>query len=170
MHTLNELMRARGLYVRCPNPACGESFPVRKANLFDATKSLPEYAREDLAQQQNLIAEEWQRLREKRAELKRRSFTSAATSGVGQTLEMIAASLPGLPTAARDCRVLLKPLDYLAFVGACAGKVEAIRFIEVKTGRQHLSKGQRAIKAAVERGAVKLRIADHRLSLKRESR
>lgn len=166
MNTLNELMHARGLYVRCPNPACGESFPVRNASLFDATKSLPEYAREHLAEQHNLLSEEWQRLRKERAELKRRSFTSAATSGIGQTLEMIAASLPGLPMAARDCRVLLKPLDYLAFVGACAGKVEAIRFIEVKTGRQRLSGDQRAIKAAVEKGAVRLRIADHRLSIK----
>ena len=92
MKTLNELMRARGLYARCPNPDCGESFPVRKARLFDATKTLPDYAREHLAGQQNLIAEEWQRLRKERAELKRRSFTSAATitsAGTGSSLRRV---------------------------------------------------------------------------------
>jgi predicted Holliday junction resolvase-like endonuclease len=119
-----------------------------------------------LAEEHNAIAEGRQQLRMQRAELHRRSFMSAASSGIGQTLEMVAASLPGLPTAGHDCRALLKPLDYLAFVGAAAGKVEAIRFIEVKTGRQRLSMLQRAIKAAVEAGAVKLRVADHQVKVK----
>lgn len=166
MQTLNELMRARGLHVRCPNPACEESFPAREASLFDATKPFPDYAREYLAVQRSQIAEERQRLRAKRAELKRRSFTSAATSGIGQALEMVAASLPGLPANAQDCRVLLRPIDYLAFAGASTGRVQAIRFIEVKSGNQGLSKLQRAIKDAVQGGAVKLRVANHRLRVK----
>jgi predicted Holliday junction resolvase-like endonuclease len=62
--------------------------------------------------------------------------------------------------------VLLKPLDYIAFVGASVGEVDAIRFIEVKTGHQRLSKVQRAIRTAVQNGAVKVRIANHRLCLK----
>ena len=163
MQTLKELVRARGLIAQCPNPACGESFPVREARLFDATKPFPDYARKHLAEQQSLVAQERQRLRAERAELKRRSFTSAASSGIGQTLEMVAASLPGLPVVPQDCRVLLRPLDYLAFSGASAGRVEAINFIEVKSGQGSLSPIQREIKAAVERGAVKLRVANHRL-------
>lgn len=135
MQTLKKLMNARGLYARCPNPACAESFPVPQAHLFDATKPLPDFAREHLAAQRTQIAEERQRLRAERAEVKRRSFTSAASSGVGQTLEMMAASLPGLPVAPQDCRVLLKPLDYVAFSGASTGRVHSIRLIEVKSGQ-----------------------------------
>lgn len=92
-----------------------------EARLFDATKPFPVFAREHLATQKMQIAEERRRLRAERAELKRRSFTSAVTSGVGQTLEMVAASLPGVPAAPQDCRVLLKPLDYVAFSGALHG-------------------------------------------------
>lgn len=139
MQTLKKLMHARGLKVRCPNPACGESFPVPEARLFDATKPFPVFAREHLATQKMQIAEERRRLRAERAELKRRSFTSAMTSGVGQTLEMVAASLPGLPAAPRDCRVLLKPLDYVAFSGASTGRVHAIRliFLREEFGLKH---------------------------------
>jgi len=64
----------------------------------------------------------------------------------------------------QDCRVLLKPLDYLAFSGAAAGRVRAIRFIEVKSGEGNLSPVQRAIKTAVDGGKVSLRVANHRLS------
>jgi predicted Holliday junction resolvase-like endonuclease len=164
MKTLTDLHRARGLHAKCPS--CGDSFSLRKARLFDATKPLPAYARLRLAQERDAIVTERQQLRAERAELQRRSFMSTASSGIGQRLEMVAASLPAFPTASQDCRALLKPLDYLAFVGAAAGKVEAIRFIEVKTGRQRLSKLQRAIKTAVEGGAVKLRVADHQVKVK----
>lgn len=91
---------------------------------------------------------------------------SAVSSGIGQTLEMLTPSLPGLPAIAQDCRVLLKPLDYVAFDGASSGEVRSIAFIEVKTGEQRLSKIQRSIKTAIERGAITLHIADHSLPIK----
>lgn len=161
MSTLKDLITAKGLYVRCPS--CDESFSVRKAQLFDATGPLPARAVQYLTAQHGSIAEARKQLVLERAELQRRSFTSTASSGVGQLLEMLTASLPSLPVAAQDCRVLLKPIDYLSFVGASTGRVESIQFIEAKTGKQRLSSIQRAIKAAVERGAVKMRVADHRL-------
>ena len=159
VRTIDELHRTKGLSVRCPS--CQGEFPIRQARLFDATKTLPAQAVRYLDDAHAAIAEAKQDLAAQRADLKRRSFTSAAATGVGQVLEMIAPSLRGLPAEAQDCRVLLKPLDYLAFIGASAGKVEAIRFIEVKTGRQRLSPVQRAIKTAVENGALTLRVADH---------
>jgi predicted Holliday junction resolvase-like endonuclease len=164
MNTLDDLLRARRLQVRCP--CCAAEFPVRKAGLFDGTGDLPERAAIHLSERRLFIAEERQRIRSARSEMQRRSFTSAATSGIGQALEMVAASLPGLPTAAQDCRVLLKPLDYIAFAGASTGEVEAIHFIEVKTGRSRLNRIQSAIRKAIESGAVKVRIANHRLRLK----
>lgn len=161
MDTLQELLASRGLHIRCP--MCTESFPVAKARLFDATAERPEHAAQYLSAARADIAAERKRLAFERAELQRRSFTSTATSGVGQVLEMLTASLPAFPADAQDCRVLLKPIDYLSFVGASKGKVQSIQFIEAKTGRQRLSKVQRAIKAAVEAGAVKMKVANHRL-------
>lgn len=161
MSTLQDLVESRGLYVRCPS--CEESFPVRKANLFDATKRLPDHAVQYLSSEHVAIADARKQLLIERAELQRRSFTSTSSSGVGQVLEMLTASLPALPIVAQDCRVLLKPIDYLSFVGASKGHVESIQFIEAKTGKQRLSRIQRAIKAAVDTGAVKLRVANHQL-------
>jgi predicted Holliday junction resolvase-like endonuclease len=161
VRTLTELMRAKGLYARCPN--CEESFPLRRAQLYDATKPLPDYAVEQLNAGKSELSDARGQLRAERKRLEKRSFTSAATSGVGQRLEMLTASLPGLPVAAADCRTLLKPIDYLAFSGASKGRVESVHFIEVKTGENRLSRIQRAIREAVVRGAVSIRVANHEL-------
>jgi predicted Holliday junction resolvase-like endonuclease len=163
MHTLTQLLKAKGLYARCPT--CEASFPIRQARLYDATKPFPDYALERLSSERAELKDGREALRHERARLSQRSFTSAATSGVGQRLEMLTASLPGLPIRTADCRSLLKPIDYLGFPGASTGQVEEIRFIEVKTGDNRLSKVQRAIKKAVEAGAVSLRVADHEISL-----
>ncbi len=161
MRTLKELQRSRGLQVRCPT--CDAVFPVQRASLFDATRTLPDFAEEYLAASRAELIEERRDLRTRRAELKRRSSTGAEASGVGQMLEMVAASLPGLPVNSADCRALFKPIDYIAFEGAARGKVESIRFIEVKTGGQRLSAVQRSIRTAIEHGRVRLRVADHSL-------
>jgi predicted Holliday junction resolvase-like endonuclease len=159
--TVEELLRARGLFVRCPS--CQEEFPVRQARLFDLTRPLPDYALAHLNEQSADLAEQVEDLRRERRELKRRSFTSAATSGLGQVLEMLTPSIRGLPIALQDCRPLFTPIDYVAFEGAAQGKVEAITFIEVKTGEGRLTPVQRQISAAVTAGQVRFRIADHLL-------
>jgi predicted Holliday junction resolvase-like endonuclease len=161
MRTLTELLRAKGLYARCPN--CDRSFALRRGLLYDATKPFPEYALHRLNAEEADLKDQRERLRQERALLSQRSFTSAATSGVGQRLEMLTASLPGLPVSSVDCRALFKPIDYIAFKGASAGQVEAVHFIEVKTGANRLSRLQRAIKETVEAGNVSLRIANHTL-------
>lgn len=161
MRTLEDLKRSKGLRICCPH--CDDSFPVAQAQLFDATRRLPGFAAEHLAGERAALSDERRDLREERKALEHRSFTGAATSGVGQLLEMVTASLPGLPVKAADCRALLKPIDYIAFEGASRGAVESIRFIEVKTGDQRLSPVQRSIRAAIEADRVKLRVADHRL-------
>ena len=165
METLDDLLRAKGLRATCP--CCQKSFALRNARLFDATRPLPEHARRYLARERDVIVEGRRYLSEQRRQLQRRSLVSTTSGGIGQTLEMVAASLPGLPSSPRDCRALLKPLDYVAFDGASTGTVEAIRFIEVKTGRQGLSKLQRAIKTAVEAGNVSLRVANHQLAVEK---
>lgn len=166
MDVLKELNNARGLYATCPNPICGESFPVVTASLFDATRRLPPSAASLLQEQRAALATRRKDLRQARANLSRRAFTGAATSRIGKALEMVAASLPGLPVAARDCRALLNPIDYVAFSGASRGTITSVEFIEVKTGKSPLSGIQQAVKAAVGRGAVSLRVAEHQLCIK----
>jgi predicted Holliday junction resolvase-like endonuclease len=168
MTTLEELRRSRRLRACCPE--CDKEFSIHQARLFDATKPLPDYASEYLAAARTTIAQRHEQLKAERKKLKERSSRSAATSGVGQALEMLSASLPGLPVAAQDCRALLKPIDYVAFGGASRGEIETITFIEAKSGKQRLSAVQKAIRKAVESDAVSLRIANHQLPNKEARR
>ncbi len=102
-----------------------------------------------------MVAGDLKEILKQRAELKRRSSTSAESSGVGQIVEMLSPSLPGFPLLPSDCRALFKPIDYVGFKGlSTSGEVEALVFIEVKSGRQRLSKQQRQIKSVVEQGGV----------------
>lgn len=160
MSTLKDLATSRGLYVRCPS--CDESFSARDANLFDATKRLPSSAAKYIRLQKSAIAESLQAIADERKELGRRSSTSAESSGVGQIIEMLTPSLPGFPLSPSDCRALLKPVDYVGFKGLTAtGKVDAVVFLEIKSGRQPLSPEQRQVKTAVTKGQVRLLVADH---------
>ena len=162
MSTIEDLRSVRGLFAKCPR--CERKFALRDVNLFDATKQLPNIAIEYLKTQQTEIACEIKAIQQERAELKRRSYTSAETSGVGQIVEMLSPSLLGFPLSTSDCRTLLKPIDYVGFKGlSIKGEVEALVFIEVKSGCNDLSPQQRQIKRVVEQRRVQFITADHRL-------
>jgi predicted Holliday junction resolvase-like endonuclease len=162
MSTIEALRSVRGLFAKCPS--CREKFSLRDANLFDASQPLPKIASEYLQAQRIAIAREIQAIRQERAELKRRSSTSAETSGVGRIVEMLSPSLLGFPLCTSDCRTLLQPIDYVGFKGiSITGEVEALVFIEVKSGCNSLTPQQRQIKRVIEQGRVQFVAADHRL-------
>jgi predicted Holliday junction resolvase-like endonuclease len=162
MSTIEHLRSVKGLFTECPS--CREKFALRDANLFDATKPLPRIATEHLQTQRTEIVSEFKAIRQERAELKRRSSTSAETSGVGRIVEMLSPSLLGFPLLTADCRTLLQPIDYVGFKGlSITGEVEAVVFIEVKSGCNDLSPQQRQIKRVVEQGRVEFIAADHRV-------
>jgi len=163
MDIVRELKTAKGLYVDCPD--CQEPIALSRATVFDATKKLPSEAADALETERSALRTELGEVKRERLDLSSRAFKGAATGRVGKRLEMIGASLPGLPVKARDCRALSDPIDYLAFEGASQGEVHAVHFIEVKSANARLSELQRAIKSAVEGGAVSLVVADHRLCL-----
>lgn len=76
MAVLEDLQSTKRVFIRCPS--CGENFPVAKARLFDATRSiLPNYA---LA----LVNAGRQQIAESRAELRRlqRQATQRALAAV----------------------------------------------------------------------------------------
>lgn len=163
MDIVRDLKAAKGLYVDCPG--CGESISLSRATIFDATKKLPPQAAKALDEERTRLRAELHEVKRERLDLTSRTFRGAATGRIGKRLEMIGASLPGLPAMARDCRALSDPIDYLAFEGASRGEVSAVHFIEVKSENARLSELQRAIKTAVERSAVSLVVADHHLCL-----
>ena len=164
MSIIDDLRAAKGLYTFCPS--CNEEFRLRDANLFYATKSLPERAIQYVAEQRNGLKDARAELKGRVKELKRRSYTSAETSGFGQIVEMLSPSVPGFPLKPSDCRALMKPIDYVGFKGlSLEGRVDAVVFVEVKTGTQRLSKEQTQIKRCVETGKVKLIISDHSINL-----
>lgn len=163
MSMIEDLRSIKGLFSECPD--CGKNFALRKANLFDATNPLPKIAIEYLRNQRTEIACEIKTIQQERVELKRRSFTGAQASGFGQIVEMLSPSLPGFPLSSSDCRALFKPIDYVGFKGlSITGEVEALVFIDVKSGRNKLEKSQRQIKRAVEQGRVKFIAGDHQLA------
>jgi predicted Holliday junction resolvase-like endonuclease len=73
----------------------------------------------------------------------------------GKIAEQLAPSLEGFTYNPRDCRFLGSPFDYLVFSGLTDGEVQEIVLLEVKTGRSRLSKRERQVRDAVERGDVR---------------
>jgi predicted Holliday junction resolvase-like endonuclease len=72
----------------------------------------------------------------------------------GQLAEQLAPFLPGFPFDPTEIRFIGKPVDFIAFRGVSAGKVEEVVFVEVKSGASALSKVERSLREAVESGRV----------------
>jgi predicted Holliday junction resolvase-like endonuclease len=109
MSLLEDLRAERRLFAECP--CCSGEFRLADAQLFDATKRLPDVAIEHIKQRKlELVAQ--------RAELKRRReqaatgvAVTARAVNIGKSVEKIAPSLPGFPFRSEDCRCLLEPID-----------------------------------------------------------
>lgn len=159
------LKRDRLLVAECP--ACQEPFRLADADLFPAAGDWPAKALEVLEQRRLEI-------RERRAELKARKdrMTSGAqrTSeavNLGKIVEKIAPSFPTFGFEPRDCRALLEPIDYVIFQGlARRGRVDALMFVDVKSGKAGLTKSQKQIRDRVQEG----RIAFKRLPARKGAR
>lgn len=75
---------------------------------------------------------------------------TAKSVNLGKIVEKIVPSFAdfGYPTG--DCRALLEPIDYIIFSGLSRNaNVDAITFLEVKSGRARLSTEQRDIADAI---------------------
>lgn len=73
----------------------------------------------------------------------------------GQLSEQIAPYLPGFPFDPGELRFIGKPVDFIAFVGASAGKIEEVAFVEVKSGKAGLNAVERSLRDAVRAGKVR---------------
>lgn len=159
MPLLDELSRNASLKASCPH--CDESFPLSEAQLFDALRPLSGAALEKLQAQQHALKEGRAELRERREHGPERSRVGAESGNIGKVVEKVAPSLPGFSLEPGDCRALFEPIDYVVFNGLTRkGRVESLRFVDVKSQGARLTQRQRRIQAAVEAGKVSLVIAD----------
>ena len=155
MSMIDDLERQRGLFVRAP---CGCEFALSQVSLFDATKPLPSEAVEELERRKQEVVEARFELADRQKRIEGAKVIAAAVN-IGKVVEKIAPSLPGFPVRSDECRSLFEPIDYVVFHGLSKGEVEALEFVDVKSGRGRLNRSQKEIRAAVEAGRVSLFVA-----------
>ncbi len=97
---------------------------------------------------------EWE-FRDREREARRDSVERSRATLSGQFLERLAPHFPDFPYDPTDLRFLGTPVDYVVFDGLSEGVVDAIVFLEVKSGEAGLSTVQRRVRDAIEAGAVR---------------
>jgi len=98
-------------------------------------------------------------LRESRERMTKRARRTAEAVNLGLIVEKIVPSFPSFAYEAGDCRAMFEPIDYLVFSGLTArNQVDALYFVEVKSGNARLTGSQQSIKKVVEDGTVQFRV------------
>jgi predicted Holliday junction resolvase-like endonuclease len=151
--TIRQLQSDPRIYGECPS--CGEGFPVKSALLFYADDPLPAPAQSLLEERRKELDQGHQDLREQRKQARDRSERGAASVNLGKILEKMAPMFEGFQYEPRDCRALFEPIDYVVFRGLSGkGRVDALAFVEIKTGGAGLNDHQKQIRDAVQAGRV----------------
>jgi predicted Holliday junction resolvase-like endonuclease len=159
---INQLQSIKGLRIECPH--CEESSPISRYKLFGMyDKSYPPFAQKLMDQRidsiqtaKDDIKERKKQLAEDKREKPQKVSISTESTNFGQLSEQILPSFKSFPYKQQDCRVLLKPVDYLVFNKLhLTGKVDSITFVDVKTGNARLTKGQRMIEKCINANKVK---------------
>ena len=161
---ITQLLSISGLEIECPH--CNEEFPIKKGKLFSMYDSYPpeiqKIIRERFADANNLKDDIKER-RKKLADDKKRKpvkiTTSTQATNFGQISEQIIPAFLTFPYKQQECRILFKPIDYIVFKNlAKEGRVEVIKFVDVKTGKAPLDKRQKQIRDRIVSGKVKHRV------------
>ncbi len=72
----------------------------------------------------------------------------------GQFLEELAPHFPDFPYDPTELRFLGTPVDYVVFRGLSEGRIDEVVFLEIKSGRSHLSSAERSLREAIGAGAI----------------
>lgn len=161
---IKQLLAVRGLKIECPS--CSEVFSIKRAKPFGMYDSYPHAVQRMLRERLNAANELRQELKQRKKSLaedrkkKPQKITvSAQASNFGQISEQILPAFVTFPYRQAECRILFKPIDYLVFVNlAKAGRVERIKFVDVKTGDARLDKRQRQIRDRILEGRIKHKV------------
>jgi predicted Holliday junction resolvase-like endonuclease len=149
-----ELRRNKRFMGTCPT--CNEDFRLADAALFALDDDRPEAALGAIQAMRDRIKERKADLTEARERMTARAETTARAVNFGKIIEKIVPSFASFSYSPRDCRALFEPIDYLIFSGlARHAEVDALYFVDVKSGHARLNEIQKSIKERVEAGAVK---------------
>ena len=158
---IQQLVSIPGLKIECPH--CDEEFPIKRGKLFSIYDTYPPAV-------QKIIRERFVLANEMKSELKERNkklmenkkkkpekiTVSAQAINFGKIAAQILPAFLTFPYKQKDCRILFNPIDYIVFTHLSQnGRVEVIKFVDVKTGEGSLSKRQKQIRDRVIEGKVK---------------
>lgn len=163
---IRQLLSIRGLTVECPH--CTEEFPVKKGKLFSMYAPYPAAVQTTIDGRFAAAGDLKRELRERSRQLKKdrkkkplKITISAQACNFGKIAEQIVPAFLTFPYTQNECRPLFEPIDYIVFSGlAQKGRVETIKFVDMKTGDGRLSRGQRQIRDRVLNGKVSHRIVN----------
>ncbi|MEK6910587.1 MAG: Holliday junction resolvase-like protein [Nanoarchaeota archaeon] len=148
-----QLLKESDIYAE--HSGCGGEFKISEALLFDGTKPFPFEA---IEVQKNLEEALNKRQEELKKGMKRATTgaeNTAKSVNVGKLLEKVFPTMSDFEWELSDCRFLGEPIDLIIFHGLTAGKVESIRFLEVKSGKAKLNEHQKQVKEAIENNKVR---------------
>jgi predicted Holliday junction resolvase-like endonuclease len=143
-------------------PLCNNDFFLADAVLFGIDDAPPEEALAAIQAARAAIKERKEEVIEARERMSDRAAKISEAVNIGKIVEKIVPSFSSFEHSPGDCRALFEPIDYLIFSGLTkTGKVDSLLFVDVKSGNARLSYDQRAIKGAIEAGAVDFATIDH---------
>ncbi len=148
-----QLLKKSDIYAE--HPGCGGEFKISDALLFDGTKPFPFKAVEVQKNLQEALIARESELKQKMKRATTGAQTTAKSVNVGKLLEKVFPTMKDFKWELSDCRFLSEPIDLIIFHGLTAGKVESIRFLEVKSGKAVLNKHQKSVKEAIEKNKVR---------------
>ena len=103
-----------------------------------------------------ILFEDWKQRYEK--EIRRDAIERSRAVITGKVVEQLTPYLPQFKYNPKDARFIGSPVDLIVFDGLDEGNLRKIVFIEVKSGKSSLSKREKLVKDAIEKGKVEYEI------------
>jgi predicted Holliday junction resolvase-like endonuclease len=161
---IQQLVSIPGLKIECPR--CNEEFKLKRDTLFSMYDAYPATAQNALCERLERANELERDLKQRREQLgkdkkekPKRITIGSQSSNFGRVCEHIVPAFLTFPYKQNECRLLLSPVDYLVFAGLCVrGRVETIKFVDVKTGKGRLNKNEQQISDCVVSGKIKHKV------------
>jgi len=148
-----QLLKKSDIYAE--HLACGCEFKISDALLFDGTKPFPFKAIEVQKSLEEKLKERQEELKKSMKKATTGAQTTSKAVNAGKLLEKVFPTMQDFRWELSVCRFLGEPIDLIIFDGLTAGKVESIKFLEVKSGAARLNDHQKSIKEAIENNKVK---------------
>lgn len=141
-------------------PKCHDEFYLQDATLFAIGSEAPLVAADAIRNVRARLKDQKIALAKARERMTTRAKRTAQAVNLGKIVEKIVPSFATFSYTPGDCRALFEPVDYLIFSGLVGrGTVDALYFVDVKSGRARLTSVQECIRECVASGSVKFSIS-----------